>query len=179
MHETLVTLTGNLVNDVTLRTTSRGEAVATFRLASTATRYDRESGRWVDGDTCYFNVTAWRRAAENARDSLAKGHPVVVHGRLRQRVVDRQVAGASGVAMPVTYTEVEATSFGLDLSRCRARYQRAPLGPQTSGPDPAPWAAGVPTGQGSGEPAPSSASGPVTQGPAGQGEGVSLPSRAA
>lgn len=145
MYETLVTVTGNLVNDVTFRTTSRGEAMATFRMASTAMRYDRESGRWVDGETCYLNVTAWRRAAENARDSLAKGHPVVVHGRIRQRVLERDVAGAPGVTVPVTYTDVEATSFGLDLARCRARYERAPVGPQTSGP--APWVAGVPTEQ--------------------------------
>ena len=101
-------------------------------MASTAKRLDRASGRWVDGDTTYWNVTAWRRAAENARESLAKGHPIVVTGRLRQRTVDRPVDGAPGVSVPVTYTDIEANSFGLDLSRCRSRYERAPIGPQTS-----------------------------------------------
>ena len=132
MNETTITLSGNLVSDVDHRTTARGDAVARFRVASTATRYDRSSGRWVDGDTTYWNVTAWRRAADNARDSLAKGQPVVVHGRVRQRTVDRDVQGAPGVTVPVTYTDVEALHFGLDLTRCRATYRRAPLGPQTT-----------------------------------------------
>jgi hypothetical protein len=62
--------------------------------------------------------------------------PVMVHGRVRQRTVDRPVAEAPGVSMPITFTDVEALHFGLDLSRCRASFQRAPIGPQTS-PEPA------------------------------------------
>jgi single-strand DNA-binding protein len=145
VNEAFVTLAGNLVSDVSYRVTARGDAVATFRLASTVRRHDRASGRWVDVDTCYFTVSAWRRAAENARASLAKGFPVVVHGRLRQRVADRPVPEAPGTTVAVTYTEVEATSFGLDLSRCRAHYERAPMGPQSAAP--APRVAGEPAGQ--------------------------------
>lgn len=132
MNETTVTVAGNLVTDVELRTTSRGDAMARFRLASTATRYDRASGRWVDGDTTFWTVTAWRRTAENAQASLAKGMPVVVQGRVRQRTVDRSVAEAPGVSIPVTFTDLEATHLGLDLARCRAQFVRAPAGPQTA-----------------------------------------------
>jgi single-strand DNA-binding protein len=138
MNETTITLSGNLVSDVEYRTTARGDGMARFRVASTPSRYDRASGRWVDGDTSYWNVTVWRRAAENARDSLARGHPVVVHGRVRQRTVDREVPGAPGTSMPVTFTDVEGLHFGLDLTRCRATFQRAPLGPQTPGADEGP-----------------------------------------
>ncbi len=130
MNETLMTVAGNLVSDVDFRTTARGDALARFRVASTARRYDRASGRWLDGDTAYWNVTAWRRAAENAAHSLAKGHPVVVHGRVRQRTVDRDVPGAPGTTMAVTFTDLEVVNFGLDLTRCRAQFQRAPIGPQ-------------------------------------------------
>ncbi len=56
---------------------------------------------------------------------------MVVHGKVRQRTVDREVAGAPGTTMAVTFTDLEAVSFGLDLTRCRALYQRAPIGPQT------------------------------------------------
>ena len=132
MNEPMMTVSGNLVSDVDMRQTARGDALARFRVASTVKRYDRATGQWVDGDTAYWNVTAWRRAAENAAQSLAKGHPVIVHGRVRQRSVDREVAGAPGITMPVTYTDLEAVSFGLDLTRCRSAYQRAPIGPQTS-----------------------------------------------
>jgi single-strand DNA-binding protein len=131
MNETMMTVSGNLVSDVDFRVTTRGDALARFRVASTIKRYDRASGKWLDGDTTYWNVTAWRRAAENASQSLAKGHPVVVHGKVRQRTVDREVAGAPGTTMAVTFTDLEAVSFGLDLTRCRAQYQRAPIGPQT------------------------------------------------
>jgi single-strand DNA-binding protein len=134
MYETTVTVFGNLVSDVDYRVTTRGDGLARFRVASTTQRYDRASGTWLDGDTCYWNITAWRRAAENARDSLSKGVPVLVHGKVRQRTVDRPVPEAPGVSMSVTFTDIEALHFGLDLSRCRAVFQRAPIGPQTSDP---------------------------------------------
>ena len=134
MNETMLTVSGNLVSDVDFRVTARGDALARFRVASTVKRYDKASGRWLDGDTTYWNVTAWRRAAENAAKSLAKGHPVLVHGKVRQRTVDREVAGAPGATMAVTFTDLEAVSFGLDLNRCRAQFLRAPIGPQT-GPE--------------------------------------------
>jgi single-strand DNA-binding protein len=134
MYETTVTVFGNLVSDVDYRVTGRGDGLARFRVASTTQRYDRASGKWLDGDTSYWNITAWRRAAENARDSLFKGVPVVVHGKVRQRTVDRPVPEAPEVTMSVTFTDIEAVHFGLDLSRCRALFQRAPIGPQTSDP---------------------------------------------
>src|SRR6476659_5097740 len=77
MADITVSVTGNLVSDVAYQVTARGAALARFRVASTAKRLDRATGRWVDGETTYWNVTAWQRAAENARESLAKGHPVV------------------------------------------------------------------------------------------------------
>jgi single-strand DNA-binding protein len=156
MNETMMTVAGNLVSDVDFGTTARGDARARFRVASTTRRYDRASGRWLDGDTAYWNVTAWRRAAENAAHSLAKGHPVVVHGKVRQRTVDRAVPGAPGTTMAVTFTDLEVVSFGLDLTRCRAQFQRAPIGPQISSgasPEPTdqePGAAAAPGGGGAG-----------------------------
>ena len=125
MNETMMTVSGNLVSDVDFRVTTRGDALARFRVASTVKRYDRASGRWLDGDTTYWNVTAWRRAAENAAKSLAKGHPVLVHGKVRQRTVDREVAGAPG------------DDDGRDVHRPRGRQLRA-------GPHPVPGA--VPAG---------------------------------
>ena len=155
MNETMVTVSGNLVSDVETRSTARGDVLARFRVASTVKRFDRQRGQWVDGDTAFWNVTAWRWAAQNAAASLAKGHPVVVHGKVRQRVVDREVTGAPGVVVPTTYTDIDAVSFGLDLSRCRSAYQRAPMGPQTADSGgPADVPAGAPggaRGEGAGE----------------------------
>ena len=116
MNEPMMTVSGNLVSDVDMRQTARGDALARFRVASTVKRYDRATGQWVDGDTAYWNVTAWRRAAENAAQSLAKGHPVVVHGRVRQRTVDREVAGAPGVSMPRSSSQPNGLRASLRLA---------------------------------------------------------------
>lgn len=52
-----------------------------FRLAHTARRFDGE--RWVDGRTVWFTVKAFRDLARNVAESVHKGQPVVVQGRLR------------------------------------------------------------------------------------------------
>ena len=66
-------------------------------------------------------MTCWRRAAENVADSLAKGQPVVVHGRLRENryEVDGQ---------PRTSLEIDASTVGHDLSRGVARFRKVAPG---------------------------------------------------
>lgn len=127
MNETMVTVVGNVVSDPTLRVTSGGVKVTSFRLASTERRYDRGVGGWCDGDTIYWSVSCWRRSAENVADSLAKGQPVVVHGRLRERAYE--VEGQRRTSL-----EIEATTVGHDLSRGVARFRKAvPSGPGGGG----------------------------------------------
>jgi single-strand DNA-binding protein len=118
MNETMVTVVGNVVSDPTLRVTSGGAKVSSFRLASTERRYDREAGGWRDGETLYWQVSCWRRAAENVADSLVKGQPVVVHGRLRERRYE--VEGERRTSL-----EIDASTVGHDLSRGVARFRRA------------------------------------------------------
>ena len=43
----------------------------------------KKGGEWVDGETTWYTVTAWRTLADHLRDSVRKGDPVIVHGRLR------------------------------------------------------------------------------------------------
>ena len=126
MKETLVTVVGNVVTDPTLRVTSGGAKVTKFRLASTERRYDKLAGGWRDGDTIYWWVSCWRRAAENVADSLAKGQPVVVHGRLRENRYEVE-------GQPRTSLEIEASTVGHDLSRGVARFRKAAPGPGGGG----------------------------------------------
>lgn len=83
--EIRTTVVGNLTADPVLRFTPSGAAVANFTVASTAQRYDRDAGEWVDGDPVFMPCTVWRQAAENVAESLTKGTRVVVTGSLRQR----------------------------------------------------------------------------------------------
>lgn len=75
--------TGRLGQDPEVRSTQSGEAIASFRLASTNTRRSRE-GEKVD-DTFWASVVLFGHSADFARDYLKKGDLVRVSGPLATR----------------------------------------------------------------------------------------------
>jgi single-strand DNA-binding protein len=113
-----VTLQGWLGGDVRHRLAG-DTPVADFRLAVTPRRFDRKTQDWVDDETQWFTVTAWRGLADHCRDSLRRGDPVLVAGRLSQR---RYVNAAN---VEVTVLEVTATSVGHDLSLGTSQFRRS------------------------------------------------------
>ncbi|GAB3088060.1 single-stranded DNA-binding protein [Micromonospora schwarzwaldensis] len=119
MFDTYVTIVGNVLTAPEWRrTTQSGTLVANFKVASTARRLDRDSGRWVDGNSLRVRVNCWRRLAEGVAASVAVGDPVIVAGRLYTRDwVDE--AGTHR-----TLYELEAVAVGHDLSRGRSRFLR-------------------------------------------------------
>lgn len=121
MNDITMTVMGNVVNDVEMRFTAAGDAVASFRVASTSRRYDRASERWVDGDTAYFSVSCWRQFAHHVSASITKGMPVVVVGRLRSREVERPCGEQTHL---VRFHDIEATAVGPDLSRGTAVFTK-------------------------------------------------------
>ena len=121
MNDIPLTVIGNTVNEVDLRFTKSGEPVASFRIATTVRRYDSKSARWIDGDTHYFTVSCWRSLAFNVMQSVTKGMPVIVSGRLRSREVERPCKDTSHT---VRFFDIEATSVGPDLARGTAVFTR-------------------------------------------------------
>lgn len=117
MNEAFVTFQGWVGGDVTHRETQQGN-VANFRVGSTP-RIRKRNGDWVDGPTSWFSVSCWRALADHVRDSVHKGEPVLVHGRLRTDVWTREDGQSS-----TTYV-VEATYVGHDLSRGTATFVRS------------------------------------------------------
>jgi single-strand DNA-binding protein len=117
MYDTTMTLIGNLVDSPKLRKTKNGHFVASFRVASTPRRYDREQGGWVDGKTLFVTVTCWRALGENVAQSLRKGQPVVVFGRYLQREWEKDEA------LKTAY-ELEAIAVGHDLSRGVTNFEK-------------------------------------------------------
>src|ERR1700739_3506977 len=83
--DTAITIIGNLVNDPELRYTPTGQAVATFRVASTPRYMDGTTTQWKTGESLSLSCNVWRQAAENVAESLQRGMRVIVSGRLRQR----------------------------------------------------------------------------------------------
>lgn len=122
MFETPVTLVGNVLSSPKLRETAHGNHVASFRMGSTARRYDKSSGEWVDGDRVFVVVQCWRRLADGVGRSVYKHDPVVVTGRLRTREYERD-------GQRRWVTEIEATSIGLDLGRSVRARSEPPVEP--------------------------------------------------
>lgn len=117
MNETLVTLQGWVGADVTTRQAG-DSVVANFRVASTPRRYQKKTDEWVNGDTQWFSVNAWRSLAENCEKSLRRGDPVVVHGKLRAQT------WTNSAGIEVTSFEVEASFVGHDLNKGTGQFTR-------------------------------------------------------
>ncbi|MCX4389908.1 single-stranded DNA-binding protein [Micromonospora peucetia] len=119
MFDTYVTIVGNVLTAPEWRrTTQSGTLVANFKVASTARRLDRDSGRWVDGNSLRVRVNCWRKLAEGVASSVMVGDPVVVCGRLYTRDWTDDAGNHR------TLYELEAVAVGHDLARGRSRFQR-------------------------------------------------------
>ena len=121
MNDITVTIVGNVASELVLRFTRSGDPVASFRVAASTRRYDRTTGAWIDGDTHFFSVSCWRGLAHNVIESLTKGMPVIVTGRLRSREVQRACGDHSHATR---YVDIEASSVGPDLARGTATFAR-------------------------------------------------------
>jgi len=115
MNDTQMTVIGNVCDEPTMRLTKSGHAVTNFRVASTPRRFDRERAEWVDSPTLFVNVTCWRALAENVKDSIHRGQPVVVSGRYYCRPYEVNESKRIGY-------ELEATAVGHDLSRGKSEF---------------------------------------------------------
>ena len=123
MNEPTIHFSGNLAAKPSLRaveTPNGASIVASLRVAATPRRKSRGEEQWSDGETIWFNVSAWRTTATNCVASLNQGDRVVVTGRLSQRTWK----DAEGVEHPSF--EVVADDVALDLSRSAALVVRRP-----------------------------------------------------
>jgi single-strand DNA-binding protein len=133
--DTTITIIGNLVADPELRYTPTGQAVATFRVASTPRYMDRNTNEWKDGDSLFLSCNVWRQAAENVAESLQRGMRVIVSGRLRQRSYETKEGEKR------TVYEVEVDEVGPSLRNASAKVIRSTRSGAGSG-------FGGPSGQG-------------------------------
>jgi single-strand DNA-binding protein len=117
--DTTITIIGNLVNDPELRYTPTGQAVATFRVASTPRFMDRTTNEWKDGESLFLSCNVWRQAAENVAESLQRGMRVIVVGRLKQRSYETREGEKR------TVYEIEADEVGPSLRSAAAKVNRS------------------------------------------------------
>jgi single-strand DNA-binding protein len=117
MNDIITTVIGNAVTDVSLRVTSTGASVASFRIASNSRRFDKSTNSWIDQEPSYLSITAWSQLAENVALSVHKGQPLVVTGKLKVR--QWQDADKSG-----TNVEIDAIAIGHDLNRGTSEFTK-------------------------------------------------------
>ena len=110
MNEIYTTVVGRLVANPESRTTRGGVPFTAFRLASTVRRPNPQTREYEDGPTNFFNVTAFRTLGANVGNSLKKGEPVVVYGRMR---VNQWMRSDN---IPATSVEIDAYTVGHDLT---------------------------------------------------------------
>lgn len=118
MNDLTMTVTGWVATDPRHVVGPTGTRLTSFRLASTSRYFDRDKGEWVDGNTEWFTVRTFRSAAITVMNSIEKGQPVVVQGRLRTHQWDAD-------AGPRTDLVIDASSVGHDLTKGVAVFTRA------------------------------------------------------
>ena len=110
MNDNQLSIAGNIVRDPEIRRLADNKAVASFRLASTARRYDATLQDWRNLDSLFITVNCWNRLAERVHECLKGGDPVSVSGRLRMRTYE--VDGGKR-----TVYEIDAQQVAPDLKR--------------------------------------------------------------
>ena len=112
-----ITITGLVATNPRNIVTSEGLTISSFRLASAQRRFDRTAERWIDVDTNWYTITAFRQLSVNCAGSIEKGDRVIVAGRLRIR--EWENGERTG-----TTIDIEADAIGHDLSWGTSRFSR-------------------------------------------------------
>ncbi|HOC53561.1 MAG TPA: single-stranded DNA-binding protein [Candidatus Pacearchaeota archaeon] len=83
MNFNKVILLGRVASDVEKRSTTSGQSVCTFRLATNRIWRDKAGERKEDSQ--FHNIVLWGKQAENASQFMSKGSLVLIEGRLQNR----------------------------------------------------------------------------------------------
>jgi single-strand DNA-binding protein len=117
--ETVIHMIGHAGTDVDHRQVGNGTDLSTFRLASTPRRFDRASDKFVDGTTTWITVQCWRLLAVHARDSIRRGDPLVVIGKLKTEEWEKDGTRYSRLVL-------DALAVGHDLNRGVSTFRKTP-----------------------------------------------------
>jgi single-strand DNA-binding protein len=120
----LITVAGLVATTPRYLVTTDGLPIISFRLASSQRRFDRALNSWIDGETNWYTITAFRQMATNINDSVNKGDRIFVQGKLRVREWDNGERSGTSV-------EIDADVLGHDLSWGTGTFTRTILVKET------------------------------------------------
>lgn len=113
-----ITVIGNVATEPHLRHTSAGIPVTSFRLAVSSRRFHRERNEWVEADTNWYQISAFRNLATHSQLSFQKGDRVIISGKLK--IKEWETASKRG-----TSVEIDADALGHDLLWGTSNFSRA------------------------------------------------------
>lgn len=119
MNELTITITGWAATTPTVRLSTQGIEMSSFRLASTPRYFDRAAGAWTDGRTEWFTVRCFRSSAVTVAQSVKKGEPVIVTGKLRTH------EWTTNDGLDRVDLQIDATGVGHDLTRGISTFSKA------------------------------------------------------
>ncbi|MFG1826514.1 single-stranded DNA-binding protein [Microbispora bryophytorum] len=117
MNDIYVTLSGNVTDDPRQYRFRDGSRVTSMRMAVNRRVLDQQTNTWQTRDTTYYTVRCYRGLADNVQQSIRKGHPVVVYGKLRIKQFERD-------GEQRFWAEIEAGSVGHDLKWGIATFEK-------------------------------------------------------
>lgn len=103
-----ISVVGTVATVPKLLNAANKAAFCTFRVASNDRRFDREKGIWIDGETTWMSINAFRSLAEHAHESFSIGDRVIINGKLRVKRWESE--DRKGVSV-----ELDADGLGHDL----------------------------------------------------------------
>jgi single-strand DNA-binding protein len=114
MTDARIRIQGNLGKDPEIQSGQSGALYARFSVASTERIRDKQTNEWSDGDTSWWNCTAFGNTAEMIAETLTKGDPVTLDGKVKIRSYESNGETRQSV-------DVTVDSIGLDLSRAKRK----------------------------------------------------------
>ncbi|WP_432924766.1 single-stranded DNA-binding protein [Microbispora sp. CA-135349] len=117
MNDIYVTLSGNVTDDPRQYQFRDGSRVTSMRMAVNRRVLDQQTNTWQTRDTTYYTVRCYRGLADNVQQSIRKGHPIVVYGKLRIKQFERD-------GEQRFWAEIEAGSVGHDLKWGIATFEK-------------------------------------------------------
>jgi single-strand DNA-binding protein len=115
-----ITVSGLIATTPRHLVSADGLPITSFRLATSSRRFDKSLSKWVDGETNWYTITAFKQLAINAAGSLNKGDRIMVQGVLRVRDWDNGERSGTSV-------EIEAEAMGHDLTWGNSVFTRTVL----------------------------------------------------
>ena len=119
MNDVYITLTGNVTHEPRQFPLPDGSRVTSIRVAASRRYLDRRTQEWMSSPPSFYSVRCYRSLADNVAQSVRRGQPVVVHGRLRIREYERDGERRF-------LAEIEASSVGHDLKWGIATFEKPP-----------------------------------------------------